>query len=214
MRVLLAYSGGLDTSFLVAWLTRELGHSVTTLAIDCGGWSGATRRELARRALATGAVEHLTEDARAELYERVIAGQTRSLGPSAPDTLIARYGYWNAAWKAGDFDGAAAGFEELVGDVVAALGENDRLAAQSESALARALADGGRKDEALPHAERAAERLAEIYGSDHPRTRSAQQLADEHVGSLVLQLLVDIPAPDRRLRDLVDQQVHRLLLCD
>ena len=72
MRVLLAYSGGLDTSFLVAWLTRELGHSVTTLAIDCGGWSGATRRELARRSLATGAVEHITEDARAELYERVI----------------------------------------------------------------------------------------------------------------------------------------------
>ena len=114
-----------------------------------------------------------------ELYERVIAGQTRSLGPSAPDTLIARYGYWNAAWKAGDFDGAAAGFEELVADVVAALGANDRLAAQSESALARALADGGRKDEALPHAERAAARLAQIYGSDHPRTRSAQQLAEE-----------------------------------
>src|SRR5262245_22279854 len=72
MRVLLAYSGGLDTSFLVAWLTREQGHAVTTLAIDCGGWSAEERDELERRALATGAVEHLCIDARAELYRRVI----------------------------------------------------------------------------------------------------------------------------------------------
>jgi len=81
MNVLLAYSGGLDTSFLVAWLTREQGHAVTTLAIDCGGWSAAERAELERRALATGARAHLLVDARAELYRRVlrwlIAGNVR-----------------------------------------------------------------------------------------------------------------------------------------
>jgi argininosuccinate synthase len=81
MNVLLAYSGGLDTSFLVAWLTREQGHTVTTLAIDCGGWSDAERAELERRALATGAVSHLCVDARDELYRRVlrwlIAGNVR-----------------------------------------------------------------------------------------------------------------------------------------
>jgi argininosuccinate synthase len=72
MKVLLAYSGGLDTSFLIAWLTREQGHEVTTLAIDCGGWSRVARAELARRALATGAVEHLFVDAKSELYRRMI----------------------------------------------------------------------------------------------------------------------------------------------
>jgi argininosuccinate synthase len=72
MNVLLAYSGGLDTSFLVAWLTRTQGHAVTTLAIDCGGWSAEERAELERRALATGAVAHRFVDARAELYTRVI----------------------------------------------------------------------------------------------------------------------------------------------
>jgi len=72
MNVLLAYSGGLDTSFLVAWLTKEQGHAVTTLAIDCGGWSAEEQRELEARALATGAVAHLTLDARDELYRRVI----------------------------------------------------------------------------------------------------------------------------------------------
>jgi len=84
MNVLLAYSGGLDTSFLVAWLTREQGHAVTTLAIDCGGWSEAERAELERRALATGAVAHLFVDARSELYRRVlrwlIAGNVRRGG--------------------------------------------------------------------------------------------------------------------------------------
>jgi argininosuccinate synthase len=81
MNVLLAYSGGLDTSFLVAWLTREQGHAVTTLAIDCGGWSAEERAELERRALATGARAHLVVDARTELYRRVlrwlIAGNVR-----------------------------------------------------------------------------------------------------------------------------------------
>src|SRR5262249_46238885 len=72
MKVLLAYSGGLDTSFLVAWLTREQQHEVTTLAIDCGGWSVAERDELEQRALATGAKQHLLLDAREELYRRVI----------------------------------------------------------------------------------------------------------------------------------------------
>lgn len=72
MKVLLAYSGGLDTSFLVAWLTKEQGHAVTTLAIDCGGWSAEEKREIEARALATGAVAHLTLDAREELYRRVI----------------------------------------------------------------------------------------------------------------------------------------------
>jgi len=84
MKVLLAYSGGLDTSFLVAWLTRHEGHEVTTLAVDCGGWSPADRAELQQRALTMGAREHLLVDARAELYQRVlrwlVAGNVRRGG--------------------------------------------------------------------------------------------------------------------------------------
>lgn len=72
MRVLLAYSGGLDTSYLVGWLTRVEGAQVTTLAVDCGGWSAQERRDIESRALALGAVEHRFVDARKELFERVI----------------------------------------------------------------------------------------------------------------------------------------------
>lgn len=84
MRVLLAYSGGLDTSYLVAWLTRERKAQVTTLAVDCGGWTEAERRSIHDRALELGAVEHRFEDARGEMFERVVrwlvAGNVRRGG--------------------------------------------------------------------------------------------------------------------------------------
>ncbi|MBK8178606.1 MAG: argininosuccinate synthase [Planctomycetes bacterium] len=72
MRVLLAYSGGLDTSYLVAWLIREQGCEVTALTVDCGGFSAAEKESLASRAKALGAVEHRFVDARAEMFERVL----------------------------------------------------------------------------------------------------------------------------------------------
>lgn len=72
MRVLLAYSGGLDTSYLAAWLTHERHFHVTTLSVDCGGWSAEERASIEQRALELGAVEHRFVDARAELFERVI----------------------------------------------------------------------------------------------------------------------------------------------
>ncbi len=70
--MLLAYSGGLDTSYLVAWLTREKGYSVTTLTVDCGGFDDEALQELERRALAFGATEHLCVDARSTVFERVL----------------------------------------------------------------------------------------------------------------------------------------------
>lgn len=82
--VLLAYSGGLDTSYLVAWLTREHGYAVTTLFVDCGGTDDAGRAELEARARTFGAVEHLCIDARSVMFERVlrwlIAGNVRRGG--------------------------------------------------------------------------------------------------------------------------------------
>jgi argininosuccinate synthase len=72
MRVLLGYSGGLDTSFLVAWLTREKGAAVTALTVDCGGTSASERAQMAARAKELGAVEYRVVDARAEMFERMI----------------------------------------------------------------------------------------------------------------------------------------------
>lgn len=84
MRVLLAYSGGLDTSFLVAWLSREQGHQVTATTIDCGGFSAEERADIARRAIELGAVRHEFIDARRELFDSVlrwlVAGNVRRGG--------------------------------------------------------------------------------------------------------------------------------------
>ncbi len=72
MRVLLGYSGGLDTSFLVAWLTREQNASVTALAVDCGGFTVDERSEMGERAMALGAKEFRLVDARAEMFDRML----------------------------------------------------------------------------------------------------------------------------------------------
>lgn len=84
MRVLLAYSGGLDTSYLVAWLTRESGAEVTAVTVDCGGFDADERCSIARRAVELGAVEHRYLDGRPALYAQVvrwlIAGNVRRGG--------------------------------------------------------------------------------------------------------------------------------------
>lgn len=70
--LLLAYSGGLDTSFLVAWLSRERGYAVHALTVDCGGFQAAERAEIAARAQAFGARSHRFLDAREGLYRGVL----------------------------------------------------------------------------------------------------------------------------------------------
>lgn len=72
MRVLLGYSGGLDTSFLVAWLTREKQAEVTALAVDCGGFTDEERAEMAGRAKQLGAADFRLVDARAEMFDRML----------------------------------------------------------------------------------------------------------------------------------------------
>ncbi len=72
MRVLLAYSGGLDTSWLIAWLSRERGAKVSALTVDCGGFTADEMGEMRERALALGAVEHRFVDAKDEMFERVL----------------------------------------------------------------------------------------------------------------------------------------------
>lgn len=67
-RVVLAYSGGLDTSVAVHWLGHERGFEVIALALDIGQ-SGADFAAIEKRARAAGAVEVVVVDARDELAE-------------------------------------------------------------------------------------------------------------------------------------------------
>jgi argininosuccinate synthase len=68
--VLLAFSGGLDTSFCVAWLKETLGRPIITVTVDTGG--GVDTVALEARALALGAERHLTVDARRAFFDSVL----------------------------------------------------------------------------------------------------------------------------------------------
>jgi len=70
--IVLAYSGGLDTSFLVPWVAENYGRPIITVTVDTGGIDDAARRTLAERAKALGAVEHHIVDARADYFEQVL----------------------------------------------------------------------------------------------------------------------------------------------
>jgi argininosuccinate synthase len=70
--IVLAYSGGLDTSFLVPWVAENYGRPVITVIVDTGGIDAATARTLSERARALGAIEHHQIDARADYFEQVL----------------------------------------------------------------------------------------------------------------------------------------------
>ena len=70
--IVLAYSGGLDTSFLVPWLKDTYGRQIITVTVDTGGIDEAAARTLGERARALGALEHHQVDARADYFEQVL----------------------------------------------------------------------------------------------------------------------------------------------
>ena len=61
-KVVLAYSGGLDTSVAVAWLKEQYGAEVVTLTVDLGG--GSLKEGVERRAMSAGASRAYVVDAR------------------------------------------------------------------------------------------------------------------------------------------------------
>jgi argininosuccinate synthase len=61
-KVVLAYSGGLDTSVAVAWLREQYDVEVVTLTVDVGG--GSLREGVERRAMSAGASRAYVVDAR------------------------------------------------------------------------------------------------------------------------------------------------------
>ena len=70
--IILAFSGGLDTSFCVPWLRETYGREVVTATVDTGGIDAAAAKALEERAYALGAVEHVLIDARQDFFHTVI----------------------------------------------------------------------------------------------------------------------------------------------
>lgn len=71
-RVVLAFSGGLDTSYCALYLAREKGYEVYTAVANTGGFSPAELEIIEKKAYALGAVRHVTLDVTREYYEKSI----------------------------------------------------------------------------------------------------------------------------------------------
>jgi len=67
-RIVLAYSGGLDTSVCIGWLAAETGQEVVAVAVDVGQ-GGEDMEVIRQRALDCGAVEAVVIDAKDEFAE-------------------------------------------------------------------------------------------------------------------------------------------------
>jgi argininosuccinate synthase len=67
-RVVLAYSGGLDTSVAIGWIAEETGAEVIAVAVDVGQ-GGEDLDVIRKRALACGAVEAEVADAKDEFAD-------------------------------------------------------------------------------------------------------------------------------------------------
>ncbi len=70
--ILLAFSGGLDTSFCIPWLSETYGRPVITVTVDTGGLDDNARDALEQKALALGAARHVTVDARRRFFDEVL----------------------------------------------------------------------------------------------------------------------------------------------
>ena len=70
--ILLAFSGGLDTSFCVPWLKDTYQRPVITVTVDTGGIDAQAAKSLAERALQLGAIEHHLIDAKSAYFDQVL----------------------------------------------------------------------------------------------------------------------------------------------
>lgn len=71
-KVILGFSGGLDTTFCAVWLHREKGYDVTSVTVNTGGFSPEELAAIEAHAYRLGVTRHITVDAVPSYYDRII----------------------------------------------------------------------------------------------------------------------------------------------
>jgi argininosuccinate synthase len=71
-KVVLAFSGGLDTSYCVKYLGEEKGYEVHTLTVNTGGFDATEIKAIEDRARTLGVASHKTVDETKNYYDKVI----------------------------------------------------------------------------------------------------------------------------------------------
>ena len=72
-KLVLAFSGGLDTSFCAVWLRETLGADVATVCVDTGGFAPGEIEAVAARAKQLGIADHRTIDGKQQVYDRFVS---------------------------------------------------------------------------------------------------------------------------------------------
>ncbi|MDD5327299.1 MAG: argininosuccinate synthase [Phycisphaerae bacterium] len=97
-KVVLAYSGGLDTSVILPWLKETYGYDVIAFAAELG--QGDELTDIKKKAMASGAVKYIVKDLRKEFVEEYLWPMLKSgavyengylLGTSIARPLIAKH---------------------------------------------------------------------------------------------------------------------------
>ncbi|MEJ2647080.1 MAG: argininosuccinate synthase [Sedimentisphaerales bacterium] len=91
-KVVLAYSGGLDTSVILPWLKETYGYDVIAFAAELG--QGDELSGIKRKALASGAIKCVVKDLRKEFVEDYIWPMLKAGAVERPEfqTDVARSG--------------------------------------------------------------------------------------------------------------------------
>jgi argininosuccinate synthase len=71
-KVVLGFSGGLDTSYCVKYLSEEKGYEVHSIIVNTGGFTPDELKNIEKHAYALGVKSHATVDAVKSYYDRII----------------------------------------------------------------------------------------------------------------------------------------------
>jgi argininosuccinate synthase len=71
-KVVLGFSGGLDTSYCAKYLTAELGYEVHSVIVNTGGFDDEELEKISKHAYALGVATHTTVDAVKPYYDSII----------------------------------------------------------------------------------------------------------------------------------------------
>lgn len=71
-KVVLGFSGGLDTTYCVKYLTEEKGYEVHSIIVNTGGFSSEELQKIEAHAKSLGVSSHTTIDAVKDYYDRII----------------------------------------------------------------------------------------------------------------------------------------------
>src|SRR5215203_2634778 len=71
-KFVLGFSGGLDTSYCVKYLTEEKGFEVHSIVVNTGGFNNEELNEIETHAYSLGVKSHVSADAVVSYYERIV----------------------------------------------------------------------------------------------------------------------------------------------